>query len=56
MPGYVNYFYKGRQLPTGTKKCFIDYLLLTIHGIIASSAINFMHKALCFPSLLPLSV
>ena len=45
MPGYVNYFYKDGKLPTGTKKCFTDYRVLTIHGIIASNALNFMHKA-----------
>ena len=56
MPGYVNYFYKDGKLPTGTKKYFTDYRVLTIHGIIASNALNFMHKAKCFPSLLPLSV
>ena len=56
MPGYVNYFYKEGQLPTGTKQCFNDYGVLTIHGIIANNALNFMHKVKSFPSLLPPSV
>ena len=56
MPGYVNYFYKDGKLPTGTKQWFNEYSVLTIHGIIANNALNFMHKAKSFPSLLPTSV
>ena len=56
MPGYVNYFYKEGQLPTGTKKYFNDYGILTIHGIIANNTLKFMHKAKIFPSYLPLSI
>ena len=59
MPGYVNYFYKDGQLHTyipALSSFLIDYRLLTIHRIIASNALNFMHKAKCFQSLLPSSV
>ena len=56
MPGYVNYFYKDGKLHTGTKQWFNEYSVLTIHGIIANNALNFMHKAKSFPSLLPTSV
>ena len=32
---------------------FIDYRVLTTYGIITSNALNYKHKASCFPLLLP---
>ena len=56
MPGYINYYFKDGQLPTGTKNSFNRYGVLTIHGVIANQLIRFMHKAKIFTSLLPISV
>ena len=38
MPGYVNYFYKGGQLPAHTRDSLKDYEILTIHDIIVKNA------------------
>ena len=56
MPGYVNYYFKDGQLPTSTKNSFNQSGVLSIHGIIANQAIQFIHKAKNFPSLIPISV
>lgn len=56
MPGYVNYYFKDGRLPTGTKEYFNQSGILTIHGIIANQALQFMQKAKFFPSLLPISI
>jgi len=56
MPGYVRYFYKDGDLPTGTKSSFNNLSVLTVHGIVASNAINFMNKIYNFPSQLPRAV
>ena len=37
-------------------KCLTDYRVLAVHGLIASNALNFIHNAKCFPSLLPIYV
>ena len=56
MPGYVNYYFKDGNLPTGTKTSFKEYNILTVHGIIAKTAIMFMHKNICRPNVIPASV
>ncbi|HIF15425.1 MAG TPA: hypothetical protein EYQ86_08985 [Bacteroidetes bacterium] len=56
MPGFINYFYKDGVKPTGTKKSFNEFAVLTIHGIIAQNTMNFMNKIFYFPSTLPASV
>ena len=56
MPGYVNYYFKDGNLPTGTKTSFKEHNILTVHGIIAKTAIMFMHKYVCRPNVLPASV
>ncbi len=44
MPGFVRYYYKDGELPTGTKSSFEKYGILTVHGIIAKAIILFMYK------------
>ena len=44
MPGFVRYYYKDGELPTGTKASFKNYGILTVHGIIAKAIILFMYK------------
>ena len=56
MSGYINYYFKDGQLPTGTKNSFNQHGVLTVHGIIANQALRFMHKVKVFPSLIPTSV
>ena len=56
MPGFVRYYYKNGELPTGTKTSFKEYKILSIHGIIAKSAILFLNKYHCQPDKLPQSV
>ena len=56
MPGYVNYFYKDGVLPTHTKPFFNKFNILTIHGIIVTNTLTFMHKVHNFPESLPISV
>ena len=56
MPGYVQYFFKGGKLPSGTKSSFTKYNILTIHSIIVNNALVFMHKVSLFPKLLPQSL
>ena len=56
MPGYVNHFYKDGVLPTHTKSFFDKFNILTIHGIIVTSTLTFMHKVNNFPQSLPISV
>ena len=53
MPGFVNYFYKDGNLPTGTKSFFNNFSILTIHGIILSNSLIFMNKIFHFPNLMP---
>ena len=54
--GYVNYFYKDGNIPTHTKPSFCKYDVLTVHGIIATNTLIFMHKVDHFQNLLPSSV
>ena len=56
MPGFVRYYYKNGELPTGTKTSFSEYKILTVHGIIAKSTILFMNKYHYQPDNLPKSV
>ena len=56
MVGYVNYFYKDGNLPTGTKTSFKEHSILTIHSIITKNAMSFMHRVNGFPSSLPPSI
>ena len=56
MPGHVNYFYKDGTTPSHTKESFNDMKILTIHNVIATNALTFMHKIHNFPESLPLSV
>ena len=56
MPGYVSYYYKDGKLPAHTKTSFAEYEIVTVHGIITSNALLFMHKVRNFPQLLPLSI
>ena len=56
MSGYVNYFYKDGNLPTHTKPSFCKYGVLTVHGVIATNTLIFMHKVDNFPNYLPPSV
>ena len=56
MPGYVNFFYKNGKIPTHTKRSFNELQILTVHNIIATNALTFMHKVHNFPSSLPQSV
>ena len=56
MSGYVNYFFKDGNLPTHTKPSFCKYGVLTVHGVIATNALIFMHKVENFHNLLPPSV
>jgi len=56
MPGHVNYFYKDGILPSSTKASFNNLSVLTVHGIIASNAVNFMNKIFNFPNQLPKNV
>ena len=56
LPGYVNYFYKDGNVPTHTKESFGDLKILTIHSLIATNALTFMHKVYNFPQSLPSSV
>ena len=44
MPGFVRYYYKDGELPSGTKTSFKNYGILTVHGIIAKATIQFMYK------------
>ena len=39
-----------------TKQSFMEYNLLTVHGIIIKNALVFMHKIRHFPKLLPQSI
>ena len=55
-PGYVNYYYKEGKLPAHTKTSFTEYEIVTVHGIITSNALLFMHKVRNFPQLLPSSI
>ena len=56
MPGFVRYYYKNGELPTGTKTSFKEHKILSIHGIIAKSAILFLNKYHCQPDKLPQSI
>ena len=53
MPGYVNSFYKDGTLPAHTKPAFVNYKLLTVHGIIIKNALIFMHRVNYLPTSLP---
>ena len=56
MPGYTKYFYKDGVLPTHTKSKFNKFGILTVHGIIVTNALVFMHKVQNLPEALPISV
>ena len=56
MPGYVNYWFKDGKLPAHTKEKFKEYNILTVHGIIVTNALIFMHKLHHFPNSLPVSI
>ena len=56
IPGYINYKYKDGKIPGHTKDKFSEYNILTIQNIVALNAFIFMHKAQCYPSLLPQSI
>ena len=56
IPGFINYKYKDGKTPGHTKNKFSEYKILTIQNIIALNAFIFMHKAQCYPSLLPQSI
>ena len=56
VPGFINYKYRDGVLPGHTKKYFKEYNILTIHGIIVSNTLNFIHKVRHFQPLLPASV
>ncbi len=53
MPGYVNYFYKDGVTPSHTKQSFNDMKILTVHNVIATNALTFIHKVHNFPESLP---
>ena len=56
MPGYnVNYYKDGNQ-PCHTKRFFTEYRILTVHSIILTNILIFMHKYYEFRNLTPLSV
>ena len=55
MPGFVRYYYKDGELPTGTKSSFKKYGILTVHGLIAKAIIIFMYRY-HHSDVLPLSV
>ena len=56
MPGHVNYFYKDGVIPSHTKQSFNDSNILTVHNVIATNALTFIHKVHNFPESLPPSV
>ncbi len=56
MPGYVDYFYKDGVTPSHTKQSFNDMNILTVHNVIATNALTFIHKVRNFPESLPTSV
>ena len=56
VPGFINYKYRDGVLPGHTKKYFNEYNILTIHGIIVSNALNFIHRARHFPCSIPESI
>ena len=56
VPGHINLFYKEGVLPTHTKPFFKEHKILTVHNIIATNTLLFMHKINSFPRSLPLSV
>ena len=56
MPSYVNYWFKEGKLPAHTKEKFKEYNIHTVHGIIVTNALIFMHKLHHFPISLPVSI
>ena len=56
IPGYVNYYYRDGVLPTHTKSYFNKFKILTVHGIIVTNTLTFMHKVHNFPHSLPISI
>ena len=56
MPGYINYFYRDDVHPSHTKTSFNKYDVLSVHNIITTNALTFIHKYFNFPQSLPASV
>ena len=56
MPGYNVNYYKDGNKPCHTKRFFTDYKILTVHSIILTNILIFMHKYNEFRNLVPLSV
>ena len=57
IPGFINYRYRSDgTLPGHTKSYFTKYDILTIHNVIVTNALVFMHKVRHFPLELPQSV
>ena len=56
VPGFINYRYRDGIIPGHTKIHFKEYNILTVHGIIVSNTLIFLHKVRNLPSTLPKSV
>ena len=55
--GFINYRYRSDGTPPGhTKSYFTKYDIITIHNVIVTNALVFMHKVRHFPLELPQSV
>ncbi len=56
VPGFINYKYTDGVLPGHTKPFFKEYNILTVQGIIALNALQFIHKVRNFPRSIPTSL
>ena len=56
VPGYINYYYNDGVVPTHTKSYFSKFKILTVHGIIVTNTLTFIHKIQNFPHSLPTSI
>ena len=53
MPGHNINYYKDGISPCHTKQFFNEYQIMTVHSIILSNILNFMHKHNEFKNLIP---
>ena len=56
IPGFINYKYKDGKIPGHTKAYFLEYEILTVHGIIVLNTFTFLFKVHNFPNSLPPSI
>ena len=56
MPGNNINYYKNGITPCHTKPFFTEYQIMTVHSIILTNVLNFMHKHSEFKNLIPLPV